>query len=107
VVLDLGSKKGQVIVVSVEGVLGESLQESQEGFVYEVIIADLDVMRSDDYEDVRSNRSLQWSLGILFDGCRMSSLAFGGVKLENGDPNKEAPNHNHQGLRTRTELLDE
>ena len=44
-------------------IFGVSLQESQEGLVCEVILADLDVMPTDDCEDVRSNRSLQWRRG--------------------------------------------
>ena len=57
-VLDLGSKKGQVIIVSLEGCLGVSLQESQEGLVCEFILSDLDMMPADDCEDVRSDRRL-------------------------------------------------
>ena len=62
-VLDLGSRNGQVIIVSLEGGFGVSLLESQEGLVYEVILVDLDVMPADDHEDVRGNCSLERRLG--------------------------------------------
>jgi hypothetical protein len=51
-----------VIIVSLERGFGVSLQEIQEGLVCQVILADLDAMPTDDCEDVRSNRSLQWRL---------------------------------------------
>jgi len=64
-VLDLGSKKGQVIIVSTEGCFGVSFQENQEGLVCEVILADLDVMPTDD----------SGVLGTLFDGGREAFLS--------------------------------
>ena len=55
-VKNIGSKKVQVVIVSLERDLGVSLYQRQEGLV------DLEVMPTDDREDIRSNRSLQWRL---------------------------------------------
>jgi len=56
----LGSKKGQVVIVSLEGAIAVSLQE---GLVCEVFLVDRDVMPEDDLDDLRSDRSLHWVLG--------------------------------------------